>query len=82
MPRKLDPAVATLDGALKSRTTEGAFGALYEKLAGDMVRCFACGHRCRIPNGHDGICRVRFNQDGVLRVPRGYAAGLAADPVE
>ena len=57
-------------------------GELYEKLPESRVRCFACGHRCLIPPGHEGICRVRFNDDGVLRVPFGYLAGLHLDPVE
>jgi len=47
------------------------------------IRCVACGHRCRIAPGRRGICKVRFNQDGQLRVPFGYVAGgLASDPVE
>jgi pyruvate formate lyase activating enzyme len=47
------------------------------------VRCLACGHRCLIPEGRRGICKVRFNQGGQLRVPFGYVAGgLASDPVE
>ena len=29
-----------------------------------------------------GICQVRFNQGGKLRVPWGYVAGLQADPIE
>ncbi len=57
-------------------------GELYEKLPESRVRCFACGHRCLIPPGRDGICRVRFNVAGELRVPWGYAAGLQLDPVE
>ena len=57
-------------------------GELYEKLPEARVRCFACGHRCLIPPGRDGICRVRFNDAGELRVPCGYAAGLQLDPVE
>jgi len=57
-------------------------GELYEKLAGDRVRCLACGHRCLIPPGRDGICRVRFNAAGRLRVPWGYVGGLQLDPVE
>ncbi len=57
-------------------------GELYEKLPEARVRCFACGHRCLIPPGRDGICRVRFNVAGALRVPWGYAAGLQLDPVE
>ena len=42
----------------------------------------ACGHRCLIPPGARGICQVRRNQDGVLRVPRGYVGALQVDPVE
>jgi pyruvate formate lyase activating enzyme len=82
MARKRDEAVETLDQALKARTGEGALGALYERLEGGKVRCFACGHRCLIPDGHDGICRVRFNRGGTLFVPRGYVAGLQVDPIE
>jgi len=49
----------------------------------DRVRCLACGHRCLIPRGRRGICKVRFNENGELRVPFGYVAGgLASDPVE
>jgi len=57
-------------------------GELVESLPNGRVRCVACGHRCLIPPGREGICRVRFNVDGVLRVPWGYAAGLQLDPVE
>ena len=57
-------------------------GVLYEKLPEGRVRCFACGHRCLIPPGHDGICRVRFNEGGMLRVPHGYVGALQLDPVE
>jgi pyruvate formate lyase activating enzyme len=51
-------------------------------MEGDKVRCVACGHRCLIGEGHHGICRVRFNQHGELRVPFGYVGDVAADPVE
>ena len=57
-------------------------GELYERLENERVRCFACGHRCLIPPGRDGICRVRFNDEGTLRVPFGYVAALQLDPVE
>lgn len=46
------------------------------------MRCVACGHRCLIAEGQRGICKVRFNRGGELRVPFGYVAGLASDPVE
>jgi pyruvate formate lyase activating enzyme len=70
---------ATLQEVLDSSTVEGT---LYEKLADDKVRCFACGHRCLIFPGQRGICKVRYNEGGTLRVPYGYAAGVQSDPVE
>ena len=48
----------------------------------DAVRCLACGHRCFIREGKAGVCRVRFNRGGELRVPAGYVAGLQVDPIE
>lgn len=57
-------------------------GELYETLPDGAVRCYACGHRCLIREGRRGICQVRFNQDGELRVPWGYVAALQADPIE
>jgi pyruvate formate lyase activating enzyme len=57
-------------------------GELYEKLPEGRVRCFACGHRCVIPPGRDGICRVRSNHEGTLLVPHGYVGALQLDPVE
>ncbi len=64
---------------LATYTTEGE---LWEPMEKQWVRCFACGHRCKIPPGRDGICKVRFNQGGQLRVPWGYVAGLQVDPIE
>ena len=57
-------------------------GELYEKLEGGAVRCYACAHRCLIKPGRRGICQVRFNQDGELRVPWGYVAAVQVDPIE
>jgi pyruvate formate lyase activating enzyme len=73
-----DPT-ATLADLLASRTTVGSIW----HAEGDKVRCVACGHRCLIGAGRRGICRVRFNKGGQLRVPFGYVAGgLACDPIE
>jgi pyruvate formate lyase activating enzyme len=59
-----------------------AVGTLWRAEDG-RVRCVACGHRCLLAAGRRGICRVRFNDGGQLRVPFGYVAGgLANDPVE
>jgi len=57
-------------------------GELYEKLENNAVRCFACGHRCKIREGKRGICQVRFNEGGELRVPHGYVGALQSDPIE
>jgi pyruvate formate lyase activating enzyme len=48
----------------------------------DRIRCVACGHRCMIGEGKRGICKVRFNEGGQLKVPWGYVAALQCDPVE
>ncbi len=71
--------MSTLEEVLSQRTVEGV---LYEKLEKSAVRCFSCGHRCRIPDGLKGICKVRYNEGGVLMVPRGYVAALQVDPIE
>ncbi len=71
--------MTTLSGVLDRMTVAGE---LTESLADGSIRCTACAHRCLIRNGRRGICQVRFNQDGELRVPWGYLAALNADPVE
>jgi pyruvate formate lyase activating enzyme len=69
----------TLLDILDNLTVEGE---LYEKLPDESVRCYACGHRCLIREGKRGICKVRYNEGGKLRVPWGYVAALQADPIE
>jgi len=71
--------MATLADVLRQHTCEGE---LYEKLERNRVRCYACGHECPIPDGALGVCKVRFNEGGRLRVPYGYVAGAQCDPVE
>ena len=69
----------SLAEVLDSLTVEGA---LCEPAGRGRVRCVACGHRCLILDGLRGICKVRFNADGVLRVPHGYVGALQCDPTE
>src|SRR5438105_251868 len=69
----------TLKEVLETYTREGE---LYERLENGRLRCFACGHRCVIFDGLDGICRVRCNRGGRLLVPHGYVGALQLDPVE
>jgi pyruvate formate lyase activating enzyme len=71
--------MATLAEIIDPLTVEGE---LYETLPEQSVRCYACGHRCLIREGRRGICQVRFNEHGKLRVPWGYVAALQADPIE
>jgi pyruvate formate lyase activating enzyme len=71
--------MAKLADILEKYTTRGE---LYEKLEGNRMRCLACGHRCPVPDGAPGVCKVRFNKGGTLRVPFGYVAGAQCDPIE
>jgi len=71
--------MTTIADYLDSMTVEGE---LYEKLDESAVRCYACGHRCLVRDGRRGICQVRFNRDGKLKVPWGYVAALQVDPIE
>ena len=72
---------SALGEVLAVRTAEGA-PELYDRLENNAVRCYSCGHRCKILHGLKGICKVRFNENGVLKVPRGYVAALQVDPIE
>ena len=71
--------MVTLQDVLQQNVREGE---LYEKLDRGFVRCFACGHCCRIPDGQLGVCKVRFNRGGKLDVPWGYVGGVQCDPIE
>jgi pyruvate formate lyase activating enzyme len=57
-------------------------GELYDTLPDGRLRCYACGHRCPLPEGAVGVCKVRFNEGGRLRVPWGYVGGVQCDPIE
>jgi pyruvate formate lyase activating enzyme len=57
-------------------------GELYDRLPDGRLRCYACGHCCPLPDGAIGVCKVRFNQGGTLRVPWGYVGGVQCDPIE
>lgn len=70
-----------LANVLDSLTAEAA-PELIEQLEAGALKCFACGHRCLVKPGKRGICKVRFNEGGHLRVPSNYVAALACDPTE
>lgn len=69
----------TLAEQLALHTAESG---LVERLEGGRIRCLACGHRCPIAQGRDGVCKVRFNSGGQLYAPRGYVNGIHCDPIE
>ena len=71
--------MSTFEELLDSLTVEGQ---LYEKLPDNALRCYACGHNCLIKEGRRGICKVRFNEGGILKVPYGYVGALQCDPTE
>jgi pyruvate formate lyase activating enzyme len=73
------PETLTLHDLLAQHAAKGD---LSEPMPDGWVRCVACGHRCKIAPGRDGICKVRYNKDGVLYVPFGYVAGIQIDPIE
>lgn len=73
------PEARSLADILDQLTVEGE---LYERLPDGKVLCYACGHRCMIFPGKRGICKVRFNENGILKVPWGYVGALQCDPTE
>ena len=75
------PSSSPLVPVLAERTAEAA-PELVERLPDGRLRCYSCGHRCPIPEGREGVCRVRYNEGGVLRVPWGYVGALQCDPIE
>ena len=72
--------VATLKETLDRHTK--IVSELVEPLGNGRVRCLACGHRCPIPPGAVGVCKVRGNREGQLYAPWGYVGGVQCDPVE
>ncbi len=75
------PAAHNLRDVLREMTRPAAPELAFPQPDG-AVRCVACGHRCLVRPGKEGVCKVRFNDNGTLRVPFGYVAGLACDPIE
>ena len=55
---------------------------LFETIDARRLRCLACGHRCPIAAGFQGVCKVRFNRAGKLFAPHGYVNTIQCDPIE
>lgn len=56
---------------------------LYKPLKDNAVQCNLCAHRCYIKPGEVGKCRVRYNDNGILKTAA-YGNPIAAhvDPIE
>ena len=71
----------TLKDVLDERTRAAA-RELSERIDEKSIRCLACGHRCPIPEGAVGVCKVRGVRNGQLYGPWGYVGGVQCDPIE
>ena len=57
--------------------------AILWETEGDRVRCRVCPHRCRIAEGHVGVCGVRENRDGALwALTYARVSSACVDPIE
>ncbi len=55
----------------------------FEQLPQQTVRCSLCRHRCTIPEGRRGFCRVRENRGGTLHnLTAGLLVAEQVDPIE
>lgn len=49
----------------------------------NLIECLACNHHCKIANGKTGICGIRKNQTGNLKLlVYGRASASNVDPIE
>ncbi len=72
--------MSNFEAEVRERTIEAE--ELVEEAGHGKLRCLACGHKCEIRAESSGICRMRYNDNGVLRVPYGYVSSLHVDPME
>jgi len=57
--------------------------SLFKKLPNNKIQCLACNNYCVIPNGKTGICGVRQNNNGELKLlVNNKAIAVNLDPVE
>lgn len=78
----MNTASTSLRTLLADHTAPAAPELVERDPATGLIRCYACGHRCKVLPGRHGVCHVRFERAGELRVPWGYAAAVAIDPIE
>ena len=50
---------------------------------GDKIRCLLCPHNCLIKEGETGVCGVRMNEAGTIKLlTYGVISGCSLDPIE
>lgn len=55
----------------------------FTSLHGGEIQCELCPHRCRVPKGKRGFCRVRENRDGkYYSLVYGNPCAVHLDPIE
>lgn len=55
----------------------------FTSLEGGKIQCELCPHRCQVPKGKRGICRVRENRDGkYYSLVYGNPCAIHLDPIE
>jgi pyruvate formate lyase activating enzyme len=77
----MEQGTMSLQGQLDRMTQPGELVEVVDAEE-KKIRCVACGHRCLLKEGRRGICKVRYNDGGVLRVPHNYLGALQIDPIE
>ena len=56
---------------------------LYKQTGNDSLQCLACAHYCHIPEGQSGLCGVRENEAGELKLlVYGRPCAVNFDPIE
>ena len=75
---KTSPAQSAKKGLIKTKLSP-----YFTSLDGGEIQCELCPHRCRVPKGKRGICRVRENRDGkYYSLVYGNPCAVHFDPIE
>ncbi len=69
--------------ALKKGLIKTKLSPYFTSLGGGEIQCELCHHRCRVPKGKRGICRVRENREGkYYSLVYGNPCAVNLDPIE
>ena len=75
---KISLAQSAKKGLIKTKLSP-----YFTSLEGGEIQCELCPHRCRVPRGKRGICRVRENRDGkYYSLVYGNPCAIHLDPIE